>query len=189
MQKGLYTKFTALGHIYDERVPVLGTSFVAVIESDMATLIDDREVRLGEKIKDWELSGYPVRIEYGERDVAVQSVVIASRITSEKLTVPLQDLKSVLARMLVDGQTALLQKSEERLRTNTVGCSSIDDIISAVNSGKFALFNWDLDPQLEIDIKEHCKATVRCLPFEGQWVDDVMSRESRKKLALIARNF
>jgi prolyl-tRNA synthetase len=179
----------ALGHTADERVPVSGASFVAVIESDLATLIDEREARLGEKIKDWELSGYPIRIEYGERDVAGNTVVIASRITSEKLTVPLPELKLVLHRMLADGQKDLLRRSEERLRENTVACSSLDDIVKAIEAEKFVLYNWDLNPQFEIDIKESCKATVRCLPFEGQWVDDVMDRESGKQLTLIARNF
>lgn len=179
----------ALGHTSNERVPVSGASFVAVIEVELATLIDEREARLGEKIKDWELSGYPIRIEYGERDIAAQSVVVASRITKEKLTVPLHELKYTLKQMLLDGQESLLKKSEERLRDNTIACSSLDDIISVVDAGKFALYNWDLNPQFETDIKESCKATVRCLPFEGQWVDSIISRESGKKLALIARNF
>lgn len=44
-------------------------------------LIDFRDARLGEKIGDWEQSGYPVRIECGERDIEGGKCVVASRIS------------------------------------------------------------------------------------------------------------
>ena len=44
-------------------VPVQGEYFRAIVGDGEKVLIDQRNVRLGEKITDWEQSGYPVRIE------------------------------------------------------------------------------------------------------------------------------
>lgn len=64
-------------------------------------LLDARDVRLGEKINDWELSGYPLRIEYGPRDIANNVVVLADRISGEKQTVAITDLKKTVDDFLV----------------------------------------------------------------------------------------
>jgi len=82
-------------------VPVQGQYFRARINSlGEKVLLDARDVRLGEKINDWELSGYPIRIDYGPRDIANSVVVIADRITGEKQTVALADLKKTVETLL-----------------------------------------------------------------------------------------
>jgi len=60
---------TLLGDNTD--IPVQGQYFRARINNNNEKLLlDARDARLGEKINDWELSGYPIRIEYGPRDMA-----------------------------------------------------------------------------------------------------------------------
>jgi prolyl-tRNA synthetase len=63
-------------------------------------LLDARDARLGEKINDWELSGYPIRIEYGPRDISNNVVVVADRISGEKQIVALADLKKTVENLL-----------------------------------------------------------------------------------------
>lgn len=90
---------TLLGDNHD--IPVQGQYFRARINvSGEKILLDARDVRLGEKINDWELSGYPIRIEYGPRDIPNNTVVIADRITGEKQVIPLAELVSTVQKLL-----------------------------------------------------------------------------------------
>jgi len=137
-------------------------------------LLDARDVRLGEKINDWELSGYPIRIEYGPRDITNNVVVVADRISGEKQTVGLSDLKKTVEYLLEKGQATLLERSKKRLRNNTVVCGNEAEIAAAVEAGKFALYAWDGDEKLEAHIKTTYKATTRCIPFAGQYTDELL---------------
>ena len=44
----------------------------------------------------------------------------------------------------------------------------------AVEAGKFALYAWDGDEKFEAHIKTTYKATTRCIPFAGQYTDELM---------------
>ncbi len=131
---------------------------------------------MGEKINDFELSGYPIRIEYGARDIAEKMVILGNRITGEKKTVSLGELATAVISGLEEGQSALFEKSRARLRDNTVVCETESDIAQAVESGKFALYAWDGDEKFEEHIKSTYKATIRCLPFDGQFTDTLMPK-------------
>ncbi|HRI35939.1 MAG TPA: His/Gly/Thr/Pro-type tRNA ligase C-terminal domain-containing protein [bacterium] len=50
-------------------IPVKGESMRAVTNNQERVLLDLRNERVGAKITDWELSGYPVRIECGAREM------------------------------------------------------------------------------------------------------------------------
>lgn len=156
-------------------MPVQGQYFRARINpKGEKILLDARDVRLGEKINDWELSGYPIRIEYGPRDITNNVVVVADRISGEKQTVALSDLKKTVELLLEQGQKTLFEKSRKRLRENTSVCHSEADIAGAVEAGKFALYAWDGDEKFEAHIKATYKATTRCIPFAGQFTDELM---------------
>jgi len=85
-------------------------------------------VRLGEKITDFELSGYPVRIECGERDIENNMLVISSRITGEKQIISIDQVTETIERMMAEGQVELLKRSRERLLSNVVACETLEDI-------------------------------------------------------------
>lgn len=61
--------------------------------------LDLRDARLGQKITDWEISGYPIRIECGERDRESGKCVVVSRITGEKAIIALEEVAATVARM------------------------------------------------------------------------------------------
>jgi prolyl-tRNA synthetase len=180
---------TLLGESHD--IPVQGQYFRARINAQgEKILLDARDVRLGEKINDWELSGYPIRIEYGPRDIPNNTVVIADRITGEKQIIPLTELANTVQKLLDQGQKILLEKSQKRLRENTIVCETEAEIAAAVEAGKFALYAWDGDEIFEKHIKETYKATTRCLPFSGQFTDALMPVvETGKVRTIFARAF
>lgn len=157
---------------------------------DNEVLVDFRNVRLWEKITDFELSGYPVRIECWERDIENNNCVVASRITWEKVVISLDDLSTTVERMLEEWQKYLFDKSAERLKNNIVACYSLEDIWNAVESWKFAIYEWDKNPEFEKEIKEKYKATTRCLPFEWQFTDDLLKLTKDNTVrVIVARAF
>ena len=54
-------------------------------------LIDDRDERPGVKFRDAELTGIPVRVSVGSRDLADGVVEVTRRATGEKARVPAGD--------------------------------------------------------------------------------------------------
>jgi len=53
------------------------------VDADVST-----QVSVGKKFYKGELSGIPLRIEVGERDVLKNQLVIANRVTKEKIQLP-----------------------------------------------------------------------------------------------------
>ena len=155
-------------------VPVQGEYFRALVGSNGKVSMDLRDARLGEKITDWKLSGYPVRIECGERDREARKCVVVSRITGEKVIIDISEVVATVSRIHAEGQALLLAMSNERVRANTVVCTTLEEIGAAVEAGKFALTLWDQNPEFEKMIKDQFKATTRCIPFEGQFTDKLL---------------
>lgn len=174
----------------DIEVPVQGEYFRAIVGPKGKVMIDFRDARLGEKIGDWEQSGYPVRIECGERDIEWGKCVVASRISGEKVIIERQLADETVTRMHEEGQKTLLENSTKRLRENTVACATLEEVGQAIEAGKFALYEWDGNPEMEKEIKEKWKATTRCIPFEGQFTDSILTLKNPKNVKIvIARNF
>jgi prolyl-tRNA synthetase len=171
-------------------VPVRGEYFRALVGSHGKVSMDLRDARLGEKITDWEIGGYPIRIECGERDRENGKCVVVSRISGEKEIVSLEEVRDTVIRMSEEGQALLLATSKKRLQENTVACHSLEEVGIAIEQGKFALYEWDENPELEGILKERFKATTRCIPFEGQFTDAILplTREGTVRV-VIARNF
>lgn len=66
----------------------------------------------------------------------------------------------------------------------------MDEIGAAIDAGKFAMYEWDLNPAFETEIKERFKATTRCIPHKGQFTDDILQCKDPKNVAVIvARAF
>lgn len=157
---------------------------------ELEVLVDYRNVRLWEKITDFELSWYPIRIECWERDIENNNCVIVSRITWEKEIISIDNLKMKITEYSDKWQNELFIKSRERLRNNIVACYSIEDIWNAINQWKFAIYEWDLNPEFEKIIKDKFKATTRCIPFEWQFTDSMLDLKNNSNVrVIVARAF
>jgi prolyl-tRNA synthetase len=76
-------------------------AFVASITQELSAAgirfhVDNRDMKPGGKFYEWERKGVPLRLEVGPRDVDAGQFVLASRIGSEKTTMPFD--KPTLAR-------------------------------------------------------------------------------------------
>jgi len=171
-------------------VPVKWEQIKAQVSSESKVLIDYRDIRLWQKINDFEISWYPVRIDCWERDIDNNSVVISSRINWEKKIVELENIKEEIDIMLEEWQNILLNNSRKRLEENTIACYSIEEIWEVVWEGKFALYEWDWNVDFEKIIKDKYKATIRCIPFKGQFTDDLLEKKNEDNhIVILARNF
>ncbi len=131
--------------------------------------IDDRDqYKPGYKFNEWELKGIPVRIELGPRDVASNSVVVVRRDTGEKVTMPAEGLRENLEKMLEDIQTNLFTTAKQRMTDRTFTVDSYDEYKARVDGGGFFRVFLDVDnPEVEKQMKEDTRTTVRCIPFDA----------------------
>ena len=59
-------------------------------------LVDSREARLGEKLTDFEISGYPIAIVVGQKEMDEGVCTIISRITGEKIQARLEEAAAIV---------------------------------------------------------------------------------------------
>ncbi len=170
--------------------PVKGEYFRALSGTGGKVLVDFRDARFGEKITDFELSGYPVAIAVGPKEMDERLCTVISRISGEKVQIPVAEVSATVAKFLQEGQAELRRRSRERLENSVVACRNVDEIGAALEAGKFALYEWDLDPKFEAEIKERFKATTRCIPNKGQFTDGILTVKNPNNVAVIvARAF
>jgi prolyl-tRNA synthetase len=156
----------------DERVAVVEASEMLageLREAGVRVHVDAREqYRPGWKFTEYEVQGVPLRIAIGPRDLQNDVVELARRHSSEKSSVPRAGLAQAVAAELDAAQRALYQRALTLREENTHVVDSYDDFKAALDSGGLVLAHWDRDEATEARVKEETRATIRCLPFEGQ---------------------
>src|ERR1700722_1574443 len=89
----------------DEAARAAAVNFFASMRgAGVAVVIDDRDERPGVKFKDAELTGIPVRVAVGSRDLADGVVEVVSRSTGEKERVPVDQVVKHVQELLAAGR-------------------------------------------------------------------------------------
>ena len=131
-------------------------------------VVDWRDARPGDKQYHWEQRGVPFRFEVGPRDVANNAFVLKRRLDRSKAVVTLdQASREWLRQQLDEVHKAMLDKARKFQAAETREAASYDEMkkILAEHAGFVRCF-FKPDKTIEARIKEDCKATVRCVPFE-----------------------
>ena len=123
--------------------------------------------RPGFKFADYEVKGVPVRLAIGARDLENGTVEVMRRDTLEKETLPLEGIEDTVANLLEDIQKNLLEKARKYRAEMTTTADTYEEFKEKIEKGGFILAHWDGTPETEEKIKEETKATIRCIPFEG----------------------
>lgn len=123
--------------------------------------------RPGFKFADYEVKGVPVRLAIGARDLENGTVEVMRRDTLEKETLPLDGIEEKVANLLEDIQKNLLEKARKYREEMTTTADTYEEFKEKIENGGFILAHWDGTPETEEKIKEETKATIRCIPFEG----------------------
>ncbi|MEI8067414.1 MAG: proline--tRNA ligase [Candidatus Shapirobacteria bacterium] len=128
----------------------------------------------GFKFNKWEMKGVPVRIEIGDKEAEIDSVVIVRRDTLEKQTVKITDLNKTIDQLLIDIQSNLLEKHKKFTQDNTFSVDSYDEFKKIMSTTRgFVLSHWCESAECEAKIKEETKAATRCLPTNQKEEDGV----------------
>jgi len=140
-------------------------------------LLDDRDLRGGDKTWQHIKKGVPLRAEIGPRDVASGSVFLARRDRGpkEKQSVPRDEFIATIGQTLTQIQDGLFEKARKLRDDNTRSIDSLDEFKDYFTPkskkkpeihGGFASCHWAEGEEMEKILKT-LKVTVRCVPLEG----------------------
>ncbi|MBP5135421.1 MAG: proline--tRNA ligase, partial [Paludibacteraceae bacterium] len=121
----------------------------------------------GWKFAEYELKGVPVRLAMGARDLENGTVEVARRDTLTKETVSVENIDAYVEELLKEIQKNIFQKALDYRASVTREVNSYDEFKVEIEKGGFLLCHWDGTPETEEKIKNETKATIRCIPLEG----------------------
>jgi len=119
----------------------------------------------------------PLRVELGPRDLAAGNVAVTRRDqpVKSKAFLPMAEFVSAAAGLLEAMQQNLLERARQFRDANTRVMDSKEEFyafFTAKNSAKpeihggFALAHWNGSREVEEQIKNDLKVTIRCVPFD-----------------------
>jgi prolyl-tRNA synthetase len=146
------------------------------VDTGLEVEIDRRDLGGGVKNWDWIKKGVPIRVEIGPRDLEKNVAAVSRRDQPVKA-------KEFLTRdefvgrapgLLSSIQTNLLERARRFLDSHTRGINSREEFyqfFTPENSarpeihGGFALAHWNGSREVEEQIKNDLKVTIRCVPL------------------------
>jgi prolyl-tRNA synthetase len=129
---------------------------------------DDSDTKKpGWKFSEYELKGVPIRLAFGARDLENNTVEIARRDTLTKETRSFNDIAAYMNQLLKEIQETIYNKAFDFRSASTREVNSYDAFKVEIEKGGFLLCHWDGTPETEEKIKNETKATIRCIPLEG----------------------
>jgi prolyl-tRNA synthetase len=161
------------------------------------TLDDRDQYRPGWKFAQYEVEGVPVRLAVGPRDVENGTAELARRDSGEKQSVSQREIVAAVRTALHEVQQGLYDRALAYREAHTRVAESYDAFREQIEEGGFVLMHWDGTAETEARVKEETKATIRCVPFPGQFpgVDteapgtDPVSGAPSERLVVYARAY
>ena len=141
----------------------------SIISKGISVKFDHRDThKPGWKFAEYELKGVPLRIAIGPKDLDNGTLEIARRDTKEKKSYPMDGIEDKIQFLLKEIQSNIYNKAQRFKEKNTHQVNSYDEFKKLLeNKGGFIYAHWDGTPETENFIKEETKATVRCIPLNG----------------------
>ena len=123
--------------------------------------------RPGFKFADYELKGVPVRLVLGARDIENNTIEVMRRDTLEKHSASLDNIEEYVANLLEEIQQNIYTKALKHREELTYTVDTWEEFKEKIEEGGFILAHWDGTTETELKIKEETKATIRCIPLDG----------------------
>jgi prolyl-tRNA synthetase len=162
----------------------------------LSVLVDEREMRGGDKTWSWIKKGVPMRIEIGPRDIANNLLGIARRDKEHRaLTQQSRELfLNTVVEQLEEMQTGLFEKAKAFRDQHIKRIDTKEEFYAFFTPknkdqpeihGGFALCHWSGDPEVEEQVKKDLSVTIRCIPLnnpeeEGHCV--ISGKKSRERV-------
>lgn len=147
--------------------------------------------RPGFKFADYELKGVPVRLVLGARDIENNTIEVMRRDTLEKHAASLDNIEEYVANLLNEIQQNIFNKALKHREEMTYTVDTWDEFKERIENGGFILAHWDGTTETELKIKEETKATIRCIPLEGDKTPGkcIYTGKPSTQRVLFARNY
>ncbi len=162
----------------------------------LTVIVDERDMRGGEKMWSWVKKGVPMRIEVGPRDIASDKIPVMRRDRGHKEATPQsrQELLDTVLGQLDDIQQNIFQRALAFRNSHIKKIDTKEEFYAfftpknAENPeihGGFALSHWAEDPEVEEKIKADLGVTIRCIPLDSELeegVCPVSGKKSRRRV-------
>ena len=147
--------------------------------------------RPGFKFADYELKGVPVRLVLGARDIENGTIEVMRRDTLEKETVSIEGIEDYVVNLLDKIQENIYTKALNHRLEMTCKVDTWEEFKEQIEKGGFILAHWDGTTETEEKIKEETKATIRCIPLDGEEEEGkcVYTGKPSKRRVIFARNY
>lgn len=147
--------------------------------------------RPGFKFAGYELKGVPVRLVLGARDIENGTIEVMRRDTLEKETVSIEGIEGYVEKLLDDIQNNIYTKALNHRLEMTTKVDTWEDFKTQIEKGGFILAHWDGTTETEEKIKEETKATIRCIPLDGEEEEGkcIYTGKPSKRRVIFARNY
>lgn len=155
-----------------EQLATLGEKIQPIVEKlrsmGISVKYDDNDNKKpGWKFAEYELKGVPVRLAMGGRDLENGTIEVMRRDTLQKETRSVEGIEAYVNDLLEEIQKNIYQKAVDYRSTHTYVVDTYEEFKEKLDEGGFILAHWDGTQETEAKIKEETKATIRCIPLEG----------------------
>lgn len=184
----IYRKSEQLAEVSAKVAPVVE----ALKAKGISVKYDDADNRRpGFKFADYELKGVPVRLVLGAKDLENGTVEVMRRDTLQKQTVPFEGIVDYVADLLEDIQDNIYQKARKFRDEHISVADSYDEFKEKIEAGGFVLAHWDGTTETELRVKEETKATIRCIPLDGDETPGtcIFTGKPSARRVIFARNY
>ena len=136
---------------------------------NVQVVLDERDLRSGEKVWSWVKKGVPMRIEVGPRELSEKKLSIVKRINGPKDFE--HQSEEELLKTLPDQLDAIQKTLYDRAKTfrdeNLVKIDSKEEFYEFFKSQKgFAFAHWSGDASVEEMVGKDLSVSIRCIPLE-----------------------
>jgi prolyl-tRNA synthetase len=141
-----------------------------LITKGISVKLDDRDTRKpGYKFAEYEQKGVPIRIVLGPTDLQNKTVELARRDTKEKITIAMDGLVEQVMGWLEEIQENLYRRALALQQQHTLFVEDYTTFKTLMaGKGGFLFAHWDGTTATEEKIKAETKATIRCIPLDGE---------------------
>lgn len=143
----------------------------------LEVILDEREMRGGEKMWNWIKKGIPLRLEIGPRDISEEKVCLMRRDQGpkEKHFLKKEELLTQVTDILDQMQQSIYEKALQFRDAHIHKIDSKDEFYAFFTPenkerpeihGGFAFTHWCGETEVEEKIQKDLSVTIRCIPME-----------------------
>jgi len=170
-------------------------------DSPLEVEVDRRDLGGGVKNWEWIKKGVPIRVEIGPRDLEKNSVEVSRRDQSGKAkeSMSIQEFAANAPEILMSIQKNLYDRAKKFQEENTRAIESkkeFYDFFTAKSANKpeihggFALAHWSGSREVEEQIKNDLKVTIRVIPFgDGEPGRCIFTGEPSRQRVVWAKSY